>query len=156
MSHVYFSLGSNMGDTGANIDSALTLLSEKVHVQRRSSFYETEPVGYHDQNWFLNIAVEGDTDLTPEALLDFTQSIEQRMKRVKTIINGPRVIDVDILLYDTVQLHTERLTLPHPRMLERSFVLVPLCEIAPDLMLDGESIKNRVQSLHDAQVYKRA
>ncbi len=82
---------------------ALRLLSEEVKILKKSSLYETEPVGFQDQPWFLNMAAEGETDLLPEALLRFTQSIESKMKRVKTMINGPRIIDVDILLYDDMK-----------------------------------------------------
>ncbi|SHH67004.1 2-amino-4-hydroxy-6-hydroxymethyldihydropteridinediphosphokinase [Sporobacter termitidis DSM 10068] len=155
MNRVFFSLGSNLGDTEANIKEALRLLSEKVRVVRVSSFYETEPVGYKDQPWFLNIAAEGATSLSPEELLQFTQSIERQMKRVKTIVNGPRSIDVDILLFNDDMIKTETLTIPHPRMLERAFVLVPLYEIAPGLILDGRYIKDHLDGLKGEKIRKR-
>ncbi|HZK38412.1 MAG TPA: 2-amino-4-hydroxy-6-hydroxymethyldihydropteridine diphosphokinase, partial [Clostridia bacterium] len=100
MNKIYLSLGSNIGDTKSNLDRAVELLKEKVNILNISSYYETEPVGYKDQDWFLNIALEGETDLNPEALLKFTQSIENKMKRKKTIRFGPRIIDIDILLYE--------------------------------------------------------
>jgi 2-amino-4-hydroxy-6-hydroxymethyldihydropteridine diphosphokinase len=155
MNRIYLSLGSNMGDTEANLREALRLLSEHVRITRISSFYDTEPVGYKDQAWFLNIAVEGSTDLSPEDLLRFTQSIEQKMKRVKTIVNGPRVIDVDILLYNDLQIKTDTLVIPHPRMLERAFVLEPLYEIAPGLVVDGRLLKSYRDSLQGEKIRKR-
>jgi 2-amino-4-hydroxy-6-hydroxymethyldihydropteridine diphosphokinase len=155
MNRVYFSLGSNMGDTEENLREALRLLSEKVCIDKVSPPYETEPVGYKDQSWFLNIAAAGETALSPGALLQFTQGIESRMKRVKTIVNGPRVIDIDILLYNEDVVETESLTLPHPRMLERAFVLAPLCDIAPGLVLDGRTVKDRLGSLEGEAVRRR-
>ncbi|ETA80843.1 2-amino-4-hydroxy-6-hydroxymethyldihydropteridine diphosphokinase [Youngiibacter fragilis] len=140
MSKVYLSLGTNMGDRLENLRAALELLDENLHIGKVSSVYETEPWGFEDQDRFLNIAASGDTDLSPEELLSFTQGIEASMKRVKTVRYGPRVIDVDILLYEGVKMDTERLTIPHPRIRERAFVLVPLMEIAEDDVIPGESI----------------
>ena len=93
---------------------------------------KTEPVGFKDQPWFLNMVLEGDTDLSAEELLRFVKGIESEMKRVKTMRNGPRIIDVDILLYNDEKIETEELTVPHPRMLQRAFVMVPLNEISPE------------------------
>jgi 2-amino-4-hydroxy-6-hydroxymethyldihydropteridine diphosphokinase len=155
MNRIYLSLGSNLGDTEENIREALRLLSEKVSVTKISSFYETEPVGYRDQPWFLNIAAEGGTALSPEELLEFTQSVEKRMKRVKNFVNGPRLIDVDILLYNGETIQTDTLTIPHPRMLERAFVLAPLQEIAPGLIVDGRCIGDRLSGLKGKEVRRR-
>jgi 2-amino-4-hydroxy-6-hydroxymethyldihydropteridine diphosphokinase len=155
MNRIFLSLGSNLGDTEANIREALRLLSEKVRITEISSYYETEPVGYKAQPWFLNIAVEGTTSLFSEELLQFTQSIEQKMKRVKTIVNGPRIIDIDILLYNDEMIMTQTLTIPHPRMLERAFVLVPLYEIAPGLIIDGRYIKEYLDNLKGEKIRKR-
>lgn len=155
MNRVYLSLGSNLGDTQKNIEEALRLLSERVAVSKVSSFYETEPVGFRDQPWFLNIAAEGETALSPFDLLAFTQSIEKKMKRVKTIVNGPRVIDIDILLYDDVKIETDNLVIPHPRMLERAFVLTPLTEIAPELFVDGQSVASRAETVGGVAVRRR-
>lgn len=141
MAKVYLSLGTNMGDRLENLRAALELLDEKLHIGKVSSVYETEPWGFEDQDRFLNIAASGDTDLSPEELLSFTQGIEAAMKRVKTVRYGPRVIDVDILLYEGVKMDTERLTIPHPRIRERAFVLVPLSEIAEDDVIPEESIQ---------------
>lgn len=152
MSKIYLSLGTNLGDKKGNLEHAVMLLSEKVIVVKVSSFYETEPVGYKDQPWFMNIVVEGTTDLPPEDLLAFTQSIEHEMKRVKTIVNGPRIIDVDILLYENVKINTETLTIPHPRMKERAFVMYPLFEIAPDLLIEGKSLKSMMENFKGEEI----
>ena len=102
MNKIYLSLGSNIGDTKSNLDRAMELLGEKIKVLKQSSYYETEPVGYKDQDWFLNIVLKGETALNPEELLKFTQGIESKMKRKKTIRFGPRIIDIDILLYEQI------------------------------------------------------
>lgn len=152
MSKIYLSLGTNLGNKKENLTYAVQLLSEKINILKTSSFYETEPVGYKDQPWFMNIVAEGTTHLSPEDLLVFTQSIEQAMKRVKTIVNGPRIIDVDILLYESVKLNTETLIIPHPRMTERAFVMYPLFEISPDLIIDGKSLKNMMESFKGEEI----
>jgi 2-amino-4-hydroxy-6-hydroxymethyldihydropteridine diphosphokinase len=152
MSKIYLSLGTNLGDKKENLQYAVNLLSEKINILKISSFYETEPVGYKDQPWFMNIVVEGITLLTPEDLLVFTQSIEQAMKRVKTIVNGPRIIDVDILLYEDVKIDTRTLIIPHPRMTERAFVMYPLFEISPDLLIEGKSLKNIMENFKGEEI----
>lgn len=156
MSKVYLGLGSNLGDQRANIEEAVTLLSEGLKVTKRSSFYESEPVDYIDQPWFLNIVLEGETELDPEALLRFTQGIEHKMKRVKTIRFGPRTIDVDILVYEEVTRDTKTLTIPHPRMKERAFVIVPLNEIAPDLLVGFQTAREILKDLHGEAIRKVA
>lgn len=152
MSKIYLSLGTNLGDKENNLESALHFLSEKVIILKKSSLYETEPVGFKDQPWFLNMVIEGETDLSPDDLLEFTKSIESKMKRVKTIVNGPRIIDVDILLYDDQQIETDQLIIPHPRMQQRAFVMVPLYEIAPDLIISGKSIKEIMGNLNGEKI----
>lgn len=152
MSKIYLSLGTNLGDKKENLLHAVHLLSEKINILKISSFYETEPVGYKEQPWFMNIVVEGTTPLSPEDLLVFTQSIEQAMKRVKTIVNGPRIIDVDILLYEDVKIDTRTLTIPHPRMTERAFVMYPLFEISPDLLIEGKSLKNIMENFKGEEI----
>ncbi len=138
MSVAYISLGSNLGDRKSNLMKAMTLLSShmSITVSNVSSIYETDPVGYLNQDNFLNIVCRIKTDLTPLALLSYLQTIEQILHRERTIRFGPRTIDLDILTYDDLVLDTDVLTLPHPRMAERSFVLIPLHEI-----LDGKSKK---------------
>ena len=106
----------------------------RVKLVNRSSTYETAPVGYLDQPMFLNMAVEVETELTPEALLKTLLAIERDLGRVRTIRNGPRTVDLDILLYGSQIVQLPDLRIPHPRMLERLFVLEPLAEIAPDLV----------------------
>jgi 2-amino-4-hydroxy-6-hydroxymethyldihydropteridine diphosphokinase len=131
---VYLSLGSNLGDRAAHIEQALTRLAEKsVRIIKRSSFYETEPVEFLAQGWFLNIAVEAETELTPRQLLRVIRNIELELGRERIVQSGPRTIDIDILLFGTNIVNAADLEIPHPRMTERQFVLVPMAEIAPTL-----------------------
>jgi 2-amino-4-hydroxy-6-hydroxymethyldihydropteridine diphosphokinase len=133
MSTVHIGIGSNLGDREEHCLKAIRLFPEKgVLVRRRSSVYETEPWGVKDQARFLNMAIEGETALTPARLLEVLKMIEDEVGRVETYRWGPRVIDLDILLYDDLVMSTPELTIPHPRMHEREFVLRPLAEIAPD------------------------
>jgi 2-amino-4-hydroxy-6-hydroxymethyldihydropteridine diphosphokinase len=147
MNKIYLGLGSNIGDTRENISKALYILSKKIHITKISSLYKTEPVGYKEQDWFLNMVIEGETVLKPRELLDFTQSVEKEMKRVKTIRFGPRIIDVDILLYENINIQSDDLTIPHPRMKERAFVLIPLYEITKDIIIGDKKIKDLVYKL---------
>jgi 2-amino-4-hydroxy-6-hydroxymethyldihydropteridine diphosphokinase len=134
MKRVYLSLGSNIGDREANLRAAVErLAAPDLRVLRQSPIYETEPAGYTDQRWFLNMVVEAETALFPPQLLARTSGIERALGRKRTMPNGPRTIDIDILLFaDTVVL-TARLEIPHPRMSQRRFVLAPLADLAPDL-----------------------
>ena len=129
---VYLSLGSNVGDRVKNLRAAVAALgSAGVRVTRVSSFYETEPVDFLKQAWFLNCAVEGETDVPALELLGALRGIELRMGGRKLVAKGPRLIDMDILLYGSEMIDTPELQVPHPRMHLRRFVLVPLAEIAP-------------------------
>jgi GTP cyclohydrolase-4 len=131
----YLSLGSNLGEREVNLRKALRLLSVKVTVDDVSSIYETEPVGYEEQPLFLNLVCRITTNLYPEELLHLAKDIETRMGRVPSgQINSPRPIDIDILLYNNKIMETQDLTVPHPRLRDRAFVLIPLAEIAPDLI----------------------
>lgn len=134
---VYLSLGSNLGEREENLDRALTLLDlADIRVVHRSSVYETEPQDVSNQPWFLNIVVECETRYFPIQLLTTVLGIEREMGRkrgAETVRRGPRLIDIDILLYGNVEIEAPRLIVPHPRMLERRFVLEPLLEIAPGL-----------------------
>ncbi len=131
---VYLSLGSNLGDRAAHIKQALARLTEKnVRIVKRSSFYETEPVEFLEQGWFLNIAAEAETELTAAEVLSEILAVEKELGRERIIKSGPRTIDIDILLFDASTIHAEALEIPHPRMTERKFVLVPMVEIAPEL-----------------------
>lgn len=131
---VYLSLGSNVGDRVANLNAAIAALpGTGVQVRKVSSFYETEPVDYLQQGWFLNCVVEGETDLPAATLLPKLREIEIRMGSKKAIAKGPRILDIDILLYGDATIATRELQIPHPRMTQRRFVLVPLVEIAPSV-----------------------
>jgi GTP cyclohydrolase-4 len=131
---VYLSFGANLGNRQANILQALQYTQTRASVKNISSFYETEPEGFSDQPMFLNIACGLDTVLSPGDMLRFLKWIEKRMGRQASFRNAPRPIDIDILFYDDLLLDSSDLKLPHPRMNERAFVLVPLAEIAPDLV----------------------
>ena len=130
----YLGLGSNVGDRESQIRHALTALRrDGVHVRRTASLYLTEPRDLLDQPWFVNTVAEADTALEPHALLQTCLSIEREAGRVRTILKGPRPIDIDILLYESEVIDTPQLVVPHPRYTERRFVLVPLAELQPDL-----------------------
>ena len=130
---VYLSLGSNIGDREKNLRKAIRALAEaKVRVTRVSSFYETEPVDLREQPWFLNCVVEGETEIPALDLLRALRGIESHMGSKKIVPKGPRLIDIDILLYGHDTIDWPELRVPHPRMLQRRFVLVPLEEIAPN------------------------
>jgi 2-amino-4-hydroxy-6-hydroxymethyldihydropteridine diphosphokinase len=130
----YLSLGSNLGDRAANIARALAQLDAAgVRVVRRSSLYKTEPVEFTAQGWFLNLAVEVETALMPRQLIHAIRRIEQEMGRRRIVRAGPRVLDIDILLYGASIVRAAELEIPHPRMAERRFVLVPMAELAPGL-----------------------
>jgi 2-amino-4-hydroxy-6-hydroxymethyldihydropteridine diphosphokinase len=129
---VFLSLGSNLGDRVANIRKAVEELGRvRVKVRRVSSLYRTEPVDFSPQAWFLNCAVEAATDLMPLQLLKAVKSVERAVGRRPGVASGPRPIDIDILLYENVVVRSSVLTIPHERMSERRFVLVPLRELAP-------------------------
>ena len=130
---VYLSLGSNLGDRQANLRNAIGRLLELGYVQEVSSLYETEPVEFAEQPWFLNCAVAVRTELIPWEFLAGMLAIERSMGRERTQPKGPRNIDIDILLYGAATVNTPQLTVPHPAMAERRFVLEPLAEIAPDV-----------------------
>ncbi len=131
---IYLSLGSNLGDRASNIDGAIAALPEVgVKVLRPSALYETEPVDFLAQPWFLNCVVEAETSLGPLELLHALQGIEQQLGSKKLVPRGPRIIDLDILFYGAEAIHTEEVEIPHPRMTQRRFVLVPLVELVPAL-----------------------
>lgn len=138
----YLSLGSNIGDRVENLKAAVGLLEEQttVKVTGKSSFYTTAPVGYLEQADFVNIAIEIETALSPIELLKVCQDIEQTLKRVRLVHWGPRTIDVDILWYDGVEILTEELTLPHPRMHERGFVMIPISELNSSLVIRTKTV----------------
>lgn len=134
MPTTYLALGSNIGDREKNLREAIHLLRESaLQITKISSIYETEPVDYLEQPWFLNAVLEAQTNLPAAELLATLRNIESQMGSKKAFAKGPRLIDLDILLYDDVTIDTPDLQIPHPRMLQRNFVLVPLAEIAPTL-----------------------
>ena len=133
-SPVYLALGTNLGDREANLQTAIAALSPKANVMRQSAIYATPPWGYTDQPEFLNQVIEVDTLLHPLPLLHLLKSIEAEMGRVETFRNGPRLIDLDILFYGQEVVNGELVQIPHPRLQDRAFVLVPLAEIAPDFV----------------------
>ena len=134
MPTVYLSLGSNVGDRAAHLRAAIAALPPAgVRVKHLSSIYETEPVDFLDQPWFLNCVAEAGTELDPHALLEALHAIETQLGSKKKFRKGPRKIDLDILLYGSETIATADLQVPHPRMLQRRFVLTPLAEIAPHL-----------------------
>lgn len=138
MATLYLSLGTNMGDRRGNLDCALTLIAREVGtVVSASDIIETEPWGFESENSFLNMAVKVETGLTPLEVLHVTQDIERRIGRSEKTKDGQyrdRLIDIDLLMYDDVEMNTPELTLPHPLMRKRQFVMKPLAQIAPELI----------------------
>lgn len=133
MVQVYLAIGSNVGNTRRNIKRSVTLLSERLEGVRRAPLYASKAVGYIDQPDFLNTAIGGQTDLSPQELLAFTKKVEQRIGRVERFRWGPREIDIDIIFYDNTVLRTPDLTLPHSAFRDRDFVLRPLIDLDPEL-----------------------
>lgn len=134
---VHIALGSNLGDRAANLAHATDLMDEVIQISAASSIYETPPWGVIDQPRFLNQVIKGCTTLAPINLLYELKAIERLMGRRETVRYGPRIIDLDILLYGQRVIQYNRLQVPHPRMLERAFVLVPLAEVSPGLVIPG-------------------
>jgi 2-amino-4-hydroxy-6-hydroxymethyldihydropteridine diphosphokinase len=153
---VYLSLGSNVGDRLENLQRACRMLcGAGIALRRTSSVYETEPVDKTDQEWFLNAVVEIVTTLPPLKLLQRIQEIEGKLGRQRTIAKGPRTLDIDILLYGGLVMNTPEMMLPHPRMMQRRFVLEPLRELAPSLTIPGtgKTVQQAYDELRDpAQV----
>ncbi len=156
MPKVYIGLGSNIGRPIDNLSMAIKMLaqSEEVRITGVSSVYLTEPVGYEDQAWFHNAVAQIETSLSPEALLQLLQEIEIRLGRVRNIRWGPRTVDLDILCYSDQIISTDNLQVPHPRMLERAFVLAPLAEIAGDMLLcNGLTVNKTLKELSDCKKF---
>ncbi|MFZ0922974.1 MAG: 2-amino-4-hydroxy-6-hydroxymethyldihydropteridine diphosphokinase, partial [Candidatus Acidiferrales bacterium] len=158
MKTVYISLGSNVGDREQQIAAAIQALGTRgIRILRQSSIYSTEPVDVATQSWFLNCVLEVETELMPRQLLRTFQEIENELGRKHTVRRGPRVIDLDILLYGTSVIHSQELEVPHPRMSHRRFVLVPLAEIAPALRhpVENKSIEELLAETEDRSVVYR-
>jgi 2-amino-4-hydroxy-6-hydroxymethyldihydropteridine diphosphokinase len=154
---VYLSLGSNVGDRQVQLQDALAKLAAVGRVVATSSFYETEPIEFTQQPWFLNCALALETSQTPQQLMAAILRIEEEMGRRRVQKKGPRSIDIDILLFDDTIVDSKELTIPHPAMHQRRFVLEPLAEIAPELLhpVLKKTIGELLDSLPPGQVVKR-
>jgi 2-amino-4-hydroxy-6-hydroxymethyldihydropteridine diphosphokinase len=149
---VYLGLGSNLGNRQENLDQALKLLAQRMRLGKVSSIYDTEPIGNVNQPRFLNMACEAFTRLSPEGLLALVKGIEQKLGRYSRS-GEPRIIDIDVLLFGDQVVNTRDLVIPHPQIAERSFVLVPLSEIAPDVVhpVTKKTIKEMNQAIKEVQ-----
>ncbi len=154
---VFLSLGSNLGDRAHNLEEAVRQLeSADLVVVRKSSLYETEPRDFLEQPWFLNMVVEAETRLLPRQLLSRVKKVERVLGRRRVINKGPRTIDIDILIYGRSAITAHDLEIPHPRMMDRRFVLEPLSEVAPELRhpRTGARIRDHLNALIDQKVTK--
>ena len=149
----YLGLGSNMGERQDYLERALNFLSQRLRIGKVSSIYDTEPVGNVNQPRFLNMVCQVYTSLPPMALLTLGKGIESKLGRVSGKSNAPRPIDIDILFYGDHIIETPELVIPHPRLTERAFVLIPLAQIAPDLVhpVNGKTIKELLKGITEAQ-----
>jgi len=155
MNHiVYIALGTNLGDREENLKSARSSLQPTIQISKVSSIYETAPWGVLDQADFLNQVLNGQTKLEPLDLLSFLKDLEEKLGRVPGKRFGPRLIDMDILFYDELVFENEKLVIPHPRIEERAFVLVPLAELSPELIhpKSGKSIQSLADDIQDSGV----
>lgn len=158
MKTVYLGLGSNVGDSEALLQSALDHLNgPDLTLLRVSSLYETEPIGLREQRWFLNLVAEFQTELFPRQLLQRIEKVERELGRKRTVRNGPRTIDIDILLYGNSVVKTEALEIPHPRYRERRFTLAPLAELNAELRdpVTRRSMAEMLAALKDQAIRKR-
>ena len=155
MQTVYLSLGSNLGDRRANLRAALGRIeAPDLRRLRVSPVYETEPVEYIGQGWFLNLAAEAETSLAPLELLARAQAIEGLLGRLRTVPKGPRTMDIDILFYGTAVVRSAALEIPHPRIEARRFVLAPLADLAPGLRhpVSGRTVREMLEAAPPALV----
>ena len=157
MKRIYLGLGSNLGERDKMLAQAVRALdSPRLRILRLSPVYETEPIGSAGQNWFLNLVAEAETDLFPLQLLHRTSKVEALLKRRRLAPNGPRTIDIDILLFSNFVIDADSLVIPHPRFRERRFVLAPLADLAPHLRdpVTGKSIRELLAELK-GQIVRR-
>ena len=149
----YLGLGSNMGNRQKNLDKALDFLSQRLRVEQVSSIYDTEPVGSINQPRFLNLVCQVHTRLAPTELLTLAKGIELKLGRAPGKVDAPRPIDIDILFYDDQVIETPELVIPHPRLAGRAFVLIPLAEIAPDLVhpVSGKTVRELLHGITETQ-----
>ena len=149
----YLGLGSNLGDRQANLDQALEFLGQRMRIKKISSIYDSEPVGNIEQPRFLNLVCEVTTTLPPMALLALSKGIENKLGRWGGPSGAPRTIDIDVLLYGDEVMDTPELTIPHPRMDKRAFVLVPLVEVAPNVVhpVTGQTAKEMLKAAKEVQ-----
>lgn len=146
---VYLGLGSNVGDCERNLQRALEQMeTPDLHIVRASPVYETEPVDYTQQPWFLNQVAEAETELFPMQLLARVGRVERALGRVRGIPKGPRIIDIDILFFGRATVRTAKLEVPHPGIAERRFVLMPLADLAPDLRhpVTGKTVREMLEA----------
>ena len=145
---IYIALGANIGERAGQLSAAIDEMGRAgLRVTKQSSVYETAPVGYTEQPSFYNMVVEVESRQSSDELLKTLQQIEQRLGRERLFKNGPRTIDLDILFYNGEDIQSEHLTVPHPRMQERAFVLAPLAEIAPELVVRGRTVASWLADL---------
>lgn len=154
INRVYFSLGSNLGDKKKNLHDAIDLLNEQVSISKISSIFETPPLGFVSNNFFLNLCLEAKVKLKPFELLEFTQSVEKKIGRLKKSVSNQyssRVIDIDIIFYDQLIIDDDNLVLPHKHFRDRKFVLYPLQEIGSELIdpLTQKSISQLIRECTD-------
>jgi 2-amino-4-hydroxy-6-hydroxymethyldihydropteridine diphosphokinase len=155
---VYLALGTNLGDRLMNLRQAMVSLTPQMEVKSRSQIYETPPWGYEDQPKFLNQVIKAQTYLEPEPLLKHLKRLEVALGRKESFPNGPRLIDIDILFFDELVLNTPSLIIPHPRLHERAFVLLPLMDIAPNLIhpVTGKSVREMAAECEAIEIQKIA
>lgn len=156
MKTVVIALGANLDKPLQQIQAALKKITDdkKIVIQKTSSFYRTKPVGYANQPDFINAVFIGETKLSPMELLDYLHEIENLFGRVRTFTNAPRTLDLDVIDYHGIVQQTPELTLPHPRAVERAFVMVPLGEIAPHFMIHGKTSQEWADSLNQDGIIK--
>ncbi len=154
---VFLGLGTNIGGKRENLDKAINLLKEKINIKKESSIYETKPLGFQQQDNFYNQVLKATTEISFTELLYFVKYIEETMGRKVTFKHGPRIIDIDILLYNDEIIKTNDLIIPHPELQKRDFVLIPLLEIEPQLQdpISKKSIRELIDDLKERYIISK-